>query len=295
MNKNDVIHGRTASSAQEYLLDLGKSLLFYFPVKQVSEILDDYQEYFLTGEEHGDITENVPSWGTPKDVLKALLDENPPAKKYCYKWSAFCGFILLLSLFCLFHSGPGMLIAAVLMPLSIFGFIHGWSRIKLEAYFPLKTTGSKKILLAQCIVPVLVLLLETEMQFLMKDAANLPLYVIILPSYAGNLPIGPVIDLEYAFFELLFFLLMIWTVKRMITRSVQYLPGIIHAMGAVLFCMEIRNCLHSMDISFGSTEHIFMLSLTFYGFGLVLTLLSRLVLKHAQRRYDMIRKVKGEA
>lgn len=282
MNKNDRRHRQAVLSGQEYLLHLGKSLLFYFPVKQVSEILDDYQEYFLAETEHGDMPENAPHCETPKDVLKALLNENPQAKNYFYKWSAIWGIALLLSVFFLFHSGQGMLIATVLMPLSVFGFIHGWSRIRLDADFPVKTTVSKKVLFVQCMVPVLVFLLEAEMQFFIKSAENLPLYI-------GNLPIGPFIDLEYAFFELLFFLLMIWMGKRMVTLSVQYMPGIIHAMGAMLFCMDTRKCLHSMDISFGSTERIFMLSLIFYGFGLALALLFRLALKYARIRYTRTR------
>ena len=43
--------GCTISSKQEYLHWLGKYLLLFFPVKQVLEILSDYQEYVSEEEE----------------------------------------------------------------------------------------------------------------------------------------------------------------------------------------------------------------------------------------------------
>ena len=276
MKKMEMRHGETVLSDQTYLHRLGKYLLFYFPVKQVSEILADYQEYFLTAEEKRDTAGHTPQWGTPKEVLKALLEENPLSKIYFYKWSLFWGILLLLSVACLFYSGRPAFIAMILAPFSLLGLTHGWSQMKIERDFPEAEDKMKARvpLVVHCLIPVVVLFLETEIQFFIKNAGNMPLYI-------RNLPVGLVIDMEYAFFQLLFFLLMIWTGKRMVTTSVQYMAGATHALGAILFIMDIRRGLHSMNISGSETGMLFMFPLVYYGIGLGLSILFRLALAYA--------------
>lgn len=268
MKRKETKHGQTTLSEQEFLRQLGRYLLFYFPVKQVSEILADYQEYFQTEAENRDMNENVSRWGTPKEVTKALLEENPLARQYICKWSAFWGTALLLSLSCLLYSGCGIFITLILIPLSLFGLFHGWNQMKMEADFPEETDHSKKFLAIHCLVPIVVFFLEAEMQFFMKQIGNMPLYI-------GSLPIGPAIDMEYAFFQFLFFLLLIQAIKRAVTASIQYICGTAHALGAMVCIMDIRNSLHRMDLSIDSSGlgRLFIFSLVYYGIGLGLSCL----------------------
>lgn len=286
MKRKETRHGQAALSEQEFLHQLGKYLLFYFPVKQVSEILADYQEYFRTEEENGTLNKNASQWGTPKEVLKALLEESPLNRHYFCKWSAFWGIVLLLSVSCLLYSGRSLFIALVLVPLSFFGLIHGWSQMKMEADFPAETDHAKKFLAIHCLVPAVVFFLEAEMQFFMKQIGK-------LPPYIGHLPIGPVIDMEYAFFQFLFFLLLIWMIKRVITASIQYICGAAHALGAMVCIMDIRNCLHRMDLSIDSSGlgKLFILSLLYYGIGLGLSCLFLLAIMYSRNLKSVGRNV----
>lgn len=77
--------GEVAIQTEEaYLNRLGRTLLRYFPIRQVEEILEDYQEHFSLGRERGGTDmDQITALGTPEAVTAAILKEMPEGRSYC--------------------------------------------------------------------------------------------------------------------------------------------------------------------------------------------------------------------
>ena len=79
-----------------YLNRLGKKLLYYFPLDQVREMLEDYQEHFSLGRERGGTdSEFIASLGTPETVTAEILKEMPEGRPYFVRHAAVWGLLFL--------------------------------------------------------------------------------------------------------------------------------------------------------------------------------------------------------
>lgn len=266
---------RPVSSGEEYLKRLGCLLIWYFPAGQTTEILADYQEYFsLEGEDK--ISESLERWGTPEEALQTLLAENPGARGYFYRGAALWGALLLFSVFCLFYGGGGLLFAMLLLPPSLFGLVHGWGRVQLQRrFFPRREKAGKAVFLFHALAAAAVLLLELQMQLICRYADRLPLVV-------WDIPIGPLLNGECVLLELLVFCLALLMLLRALTRSVGYLAGVFHALGALAFIRWVQELLHSLT-SPEQLGTLMLFPLFYYGLGLGFALLAAGLIKMGKR------------
>lgn len=256
------------SSKQEYLHWLGKYLLMFFPVNQVLEILSDYEEYLSPQDglkkEEESMEDIVRQWGTPRHVLNVLLEENPQAKGYFYKWSVFWGAAMLLSFGLLFYVMQDLFLSLVLFPVFVFCFLHGRDQIRIEKYLSIKIHSPEKIFAVCLFLTATVLLLEGEIQYFINNIEE-------IPDYIGGIPIGLAIDREFAFFQFIILLLIVWMIKKAVTDFILYLSDTIYALGTMAFIAGIRNCLHNMNILM--TEEIrmeFLFPVVYFGIGMAI-------------------------
>ncbi len=233
--------GTVISTNQEYLHWLGKYLLFFFPTNQVLEILKDYQEYISAGKEKESVEDTVKQWGTPGQVVRAMLEENPQAKRYCYQWSAFWGVAMILSFVFSYSVSQDIDWGLILMPVCVFGFLHGRGQLAVEHHLFIKAGSAKKIFAVYFFLTVTVIFLEAEIQWLVENVER-------MPTHVGGISIGLAIDREYAFFQVILLLLILWMVKKAVTVSIRYLPDTAYPLGVMLFIASVRNCLHSLNI-----------------------------------------------
>lgn len=270
-----------AKTGQEYLYSLGRRLLWYFPFSQVKEVLSDYQEYFAVGIERGYGEEELmEQWGSPIDAAKRIVEENPQANTGLhipFLREGIWGLVFLLSLWSLSAVRNGGFFFLVFGSVSVFEFFHGWERAVLEPQFIKRTPVSGKLLLIYVLVLVLVGVLEAGMQYMLKNVGEWTWIQTVVPVSR----VGWMTDTAYAFFEMLFLLLCLWMLVKSIKDSVWYFPWSIHACGAMLFAMDIRKCLHSMDVSPGYEGLDFWYSLVYYGAGLGLSVIFAVTLKAA--------------
>lgn len=276
MNISKMKRGSMISPKQEYLHRLGKCLLLFFPVKQVLEILSDYQEYVSAGKEEESMEHMVKQWGTPGHVLRALLEESPEAKRYFYKWLAFWGISMLLSLTVLLFVSQDIFL--ILIPVFVFGFLHGQGQLIIENHLLIKTDCSKRIFAAYVFLTLIVVLLEARIQYLVKNPDR-------VSSHIGRIPMGFVIDGEYVFFQFIILLLIVWMIKKAAALSIRYLPDVAYALGVMLFTVNVRNCLHSMNILM--TEEVqmeFLFPVIYCGIGLGIAAAFKLYLSLMGRR-----------
>ena len=81
-----------------YLNRLGRNLLRYFPMRQVDEILEDYQEHFSLGRERGSTdADMIAALGTPETVTKEILKQMPEGCSYFIRHTLRWGLLLVLS------------------------------------------------------------------------------------------------------------------------------------------------------------------------------------------------------
>lgn len=228
-------------SKQNYLKNLGKRLIWFFPFGQVLEILTDYEGFFHTEKnENTSIESVIKSLGSPKEVLREILAESPGAKFYFFKWIGFWGILMLVSAYLLFYMEDGFWMFLFLFPLSLFGLMHGWEIWGLERQFPAEKTNKKHIFFAHCLIFVLTLLTEAAVQFLRAELNELP--------YETSVSIARNIDWLYICFQLVSLLLLLWMLAKTLFFSVSYYLGVLHASGGLCFFTEIRAVWHSVHL-----------------------------------------------
>lgn len=267
-----------------YLNRLGKKLLRYFPIGQVEEMLEDYQEHFSLGRERGGTDgELIAALGTPEAVTAALLKEIPEGRSYCLHRTAGWGAVFLFACCCLLmrytHMGQILAYSAYeelgtcfLMTLGAaasFMLLRGREQAAVEGRFG---EASRRPEVAAYILPVAVAaVMEALMQYLLFAAAH---------GWLADIPVmvGSICSAAINIGSLVTILVMIWGLRRSYSTSIRYFPTAVHAMGALLFIRQIERYLHSMDIAADTSIETFsrMLitqPLLYYCFGIFLTLL----------------------
>lgn len=228
-------------SKQNYLNNLGKRLLWFFPFGQVLEILTDYESFFHSEkDESASIGSVIKSFGSPKEVFREILSESPQAKIYFFKWIALWGFLILTSVYLLFHMENGFWEFLFLFPLSLFGLVHGWEIWGLERRFPIEKSGTKFIVFAHCLLPVLILLTELFIQSIFDKLNAMP--------YEAALSVGRGMGNVYSIFQVIVVLLLLWMLVKTICSSVWYYLGVLHALGAFLSITNIKNVWRAINI-----------------------------------------------
>lgn len=274
-------------SEQEYLFRLGRNLLFYFPAEQVMEILADYKEYFHSGSEKRTVEENIKQWGTPVEVTQALLKEYPQARRYAAKWTLLWGVVLIFSVFAMFHIQNGVYLTIALPPLSLFGAMHGRAQNRLEHYFQ-RTRPEGKILTVHILTAVFVILSEWEAQYIIKNIERVLSYnekMSAQLAFTESTFVGLILEIEFIFLVSLAFFLFLWTIKKAITSSVKYIADMAYLSGAVLFFWDIKEYLLKIYIiNTPEIKKLFFYPVFYYGTGLGLALLWKLLLKPGKER-----------
>ncbi|MCI8511704.1 MAG: hypothetical protein HFE83_06880 [Lachnospiraceae bacterium] len=244
----------------KYLRRLGKLLLLFFPAGQTWEILTDYEGYVLL--EEGQSAETfIRRWGTPEQVLRTLLEENSGAVRYFGKQAVLWGALAAAAFACAASMQGGIFAAQILLPLACLGFLHGREQIKVEGEFPHKEAGKRWAAAAGGLMFVLVAMTEAQIQYLLK-------YIETIPPYVGRFHVGKLLDRELIVCGMLALGLAVWMAKQAVTASVLYLAGAVHAVGALLFLMEVRSYLRSLDISaLGEWNQVFWFPVLYYGIG----------------------------
>lgn len=253
------------SAKQEYLHKLGKYLLLFLPANQVLEILGDYQEYISEEEEKASMEQQ---WGTPGQVGKVLLEENPQAKRYFCQWLAIWTLVLVLTFLWTVSVRQDMFAGLILVPVFAFGFLHGPGQLMVEHSLSIKAGSPKGTFLLYLFLTAVLVLLEIEIQCIVKHVGE-------MPAFVGGIPTGTAIDIQYAFFQLVLVLLMIWMAGRAATVSIGYLLDVGYPWGVMLFIAYVRNCLHRMMI----TEKVgteFLFPVLYGGIGLAMAMALRL-------------------
>lgn len=251
--------GNRQRSEQQYLQNLGRLLLWFFPFAQVVEILMDYQSFFCS-------ESRMKPLESPRDVLREMLAESPQAKCYFFRHIALWGVLMVLSVYLLFSIGDGFWIFLFVFPLLLFGLIHGWEVWGLERRFPTEKSNGKLSVFTHCLLVVLVLLTEGIVQFLFDKfhTMNNKTLLFLVRS----------IDWIFLCFQLFAALVFFWMLAKIFSASISYYLGVLHAFGAFEFLMETRNVLHSLDLlAPGAFRRDFWLCLVCYGVELGLAAL----------------------
>lgn len=230
-----IFKNKPAATRQDWLDQLGKRLVWYFPVLQVREILSDYREQFEAGQDRGRTeAELIDAMGTPEEVLSQLLEEEPTAKMNWLRTNGVWGAALALCLAALwvsFSFGYSLLLLAGLcIFLAAFGavlfqLLRGPARVRLEQDFPPEQTASP--VPVYCLPFLLTLAFEVTEQILC--ALSLAGW---LPAYIGGILIAELNTLFILAAEASLALLTVWLLSRSVTRSIRYFPGVIHTVGA---------------------------------------------------------------
>lgn len=251
-------------SKQGYLRNLGKLLLWFFPFEQVLEILSDYENFFHEKNDENSSTELViKNLGIPREVLREILAESPHARSYFFKWIGFWGILMLASVYLLFQMENGFWEFLFLFPLSVFGLVHGWERWGLERRFPIEKSDTKFIIFAHCLLPVLILLTELFIQSIFDKLNAMP--------YEASLSVGRGMGNVYSVFQVIVILLLLWMLVKMVCSSAWYYLGVLHALGAFLSVMNIKNVWHAINIPIPEAfRRDFWICLSDYGICLCL-------------------------
>lgn len=141
-------------------------------------------------------------------------------------------------------------------------------QLMVEHSLSIKSGSPKGIFLLYLFLTAVLVLLEIEIQCIVKHVGK-------MPAFVGGIPTGTAIDIQYAFFQLVLVLLMIWMAGRAATVSIGYLLDVGYPWGVMLFIAYVRNCLHRMMI----TEEVgaeFLFPVLYGGIGLAMAMVLRL-------------------
>lgn len=259
-----------------YLNRLGRKLLRYFPLKQVDEMLEDYQEHFSLGRERGSAdVDMIAALGTPEAVTAATLKEMPEGRSYCLRHAAGWGAVLLFVCYIgrvlsySFYEKLGICFLMALGTAAAFLLLRGREQAAVEGRF---WEASLRPGVVAYILPVAVAaVMEALMQYLLFAAAH-----GWLADIAAE--VGPICNAVINIGSLITILLVIWGLWRSYGTSIRYFPTAVHAVGALLFIRQIERFLHSMDISADTSietysQMLIKQPLLYYCFGIFLTLL----------------------
>ncbi len=273
---------------------LGVRLLDWYDAPQVIEVLEDYQEQYDLGREQGKSEEVLLSgMGRPEAVVRDLLKEDRKARlrhRRTWIWAMLAGISgwLLLSLLETFKSG-GMILgqwfrtsavqisvaAVILGTVSLFVLLHAPGRAEVEKYFPAPRTTTVwpyllpwiTTALTTCFPIYLIVAADTSPEAVLLDWP-LPLYVIYVIEFS----------------VLLLLSMLLWTLARCFSGSIQYFPAVPHITGSLTqtLCAGLYITAVDIDITDLTVSILrFLTSLLPCLTGLALLLASRLLLRSA--------------
>ena len=262
---------------------LGNYLLLYFPLRQVCEILEDYQEYLSLEKERGNFERLTLELENPRTITQELLKETPQGEglRRFRTWTAGWGLLAAITLYLYISPLRFSYISArlplfALFVLSVFSLIHGRARFVLEQRLNVSISFGRCYWFSQLLIPLPVLLTESVMQRLLALPAG------AIPFTIGKWPIGIVINSVLCLFIFLLCLILLWMLLQTFTRSIRYYPAAIHSLGAILFLLDMRFFLHRMDLNLYTNAALhqeLMLPLWLYGAGILLAGVSAFFLK----------------
>lgn len=248
-----------------YLKELYKHLIWYYPPRQVKEIIMDYQEFFTVGKEKGVDTDSlIEEWGHPKTVVLALNKENPFSRLHLYRQAGLILTSIICFISCFYHFLYGVMGFLIFESVILFTLLHGTQRLQIEQGLPRTAGRSLSVWLFNILVSISVIMLEVGMQYLSRNIDH-------VPENIGGLPIGYVIDMICVFCIVSTAVFFIWLLRYTMFQSIRYYGGLIHSMGAILFMLEIRMILRSMDLATKSQFSKDILEcLSYYGMGIII-------------------------
>lgn len=279
---------------------LGVALLGWYDAPQAMEVLEDYQEQYDLGREQGRSEEELLSaLGRPEEVVRDLLKEDRKARLHRRKiwiWTVLAGISgwLLLGYVSAFELGAvgwnGALyygfdawktgaVALLLGTVSLFVLLHVPERAAVERRFPARQKLSVWFLVLPLVCSALVEVLGLKCIY--KAPARWD------PIFLGQSLVWYFITfLEFSIFLLA--VLLIWTLARCVSGSIQHFPAVPLLAGsfAQVGCAGLY--LSSMDLESGYLQSIgavraFLANLWPLGLGVLLAAAGWLVLRFAGR------------
>ena len=256
---------KPAQTRQAWLDELGRRLVWFFPLNQVQDIVSDYREQFDAGRDHGRTDpEIIQGLGTPAEAAALLLEEEPSAKLNCLRHSVTWGAALAVccAFICAFLNTAGTLVTLPLTASVLFLLLRGPARVELEAQAEKNTSP----ILSYCVPFILMLLFEAVEQIMVALGERLP------ASIAG-MSIGEANTWAILYLEAIIAALAVWLLYRSVTASVRYFPGFIHTAGTGASIFLTYACFTSLHVdTMFSLPLDMLLCLLPYGVGLATAL-----------------------
>lgn len=158
----------------------------------------------------------------------------------------------------------GIYTIMILGSISLFLLFHGHRRRIMEQKSLDKPRRLKLILPLNLLLSVVVVMLESGMQYFVQNAEQ-------IQELAEDIPIGYIMDMICVVCIIFTAILFVWLLRYTIIISIRYFPWLIHIMGAILFMVDIRMILRNLDLSGTGWLKDILFSITYYGMGLFLT------------------------
>ena len=222
---------RPTATRQAWLEKLARRLAWTFPEVQARDILEDYQEQFEAGREHGKSdAEIMEAMGTPAEAVAQLLEEDPAARteqlRYTLLWLAAAAVCWAFGWFCLYSYFNFFLMVGfcAFVPMTastLFMLLRGPARIAMERLVPPEKTASRRVTF---LLPAAAMLACTALQEIAMITV-MRLHIILIMN------IGAAITTFLLIFIIAMLGLAAWFLLRSVTRSIRYFPGVVHALG----------------------------------------------------------------
>ncbi len=233
--------GKPALTRQAWLHELGRRLAWSFSGDQVRDILSDYQEQFDAGNAHGKPeAEIIQALGTPAEAAALLLEEDPAARTSRLRqnvlWGAALAVCFAFLWLCLHTVSFGLfwIGTSLFIPLAasvLFMLLRGPCRVVLDQQH-ISRTLPYYLPAGLALVGLLEkLLLPQYSMYLYRQ------YSASQISDEAFQQASRVLRYGNALFWLMLMavtaLLAVWLLVRSAAGSIQYLPGLIHTVGAL--------------------------------------------------------------
>lgn len=257
---------KSPSSIPEYLHHLGARLLWHFPMAQVLDILEDYQEYLTAEKEQGIENDRLfQKFGSPEAVTKTLLSENRSEKPYIYLKTFLWGALSILFLWESLYQDSLSPIFLCLACFTLFELIHGREHMTIARRFKDGHFPAGRILLTHILIIAMITVKETVMWYAYTHTTDIPVKIFHINT-------GELVSSLFSLFELLLLLTAGIMLVNAIFTSIRYFPAAIHAMGAAVSMIRTSQILVSMDLTGPITRDIFFYTILCYGAVLLLAL-----------------------
>lgn len=276
---------KPAATRIAWLDELGRRLVWYFPVAQVRDILSDYQEQFEAGHDHCKTeSEIIQNLGTPEEAAALLLEEEPSAKVNCLRHCAIWGAALVVCCcflwVCLSTVSYGLFWVGVVsfIPIAasaLFWLVRGPARVTLEDHFPAEKRVSPVLVYYVPAALTLVCLIE-RIGLTMYSSHIASQFQANQMSEEAFRQAAEVIGIGNSLFLVgflwLLVLLLAWVIFLCVKASVRYFSGVIHTFGTLGTVFFTLTYYSSMNFSLWNPLIDLLFSLLPYGVGLATAL-----------------------